>query len=239
LPDREKCYTMCSLAGFRGSDAACALRRSIDALELAAALRGDQPEKRASRRDGDQAAAGDACPSFETVIQLFHKRIYNLVYRLLGDFDEAADLTQETFVKAYRAFPRFRGTLEAVYPWLCRIAVNSCKDKFEEKGRRRQYESLSLDESVEMEDSSLELQVGDESANPAAVYERRELEGKIQEAIQALPPEFRVVLVLRDMQGLSYKEIVDATGLTMEALKGRLFRGRGMLRRRLAPYLGD
>ena len=237
MPDGEKCYTMCSFAGFRGSDAACALLQSIDALGLAAALRGNQPENHTSRSDGDQAADGDVCPGFETVIQLFHRRIYNLVYRLLGDFEEAADLTQETFVKAYRAYPRFRGTVDAVYPWLCRIAVNSCKDKFEEKGRRSRYEALSLDESVEIEDSSLGFQVGDESANPAAVYERRELEEKIQKAIQALPPEFRVVLVLRDMQGLSYKEIVDATGLTMETLKGRLFRGRGILRRRLSPYL--
>ncbi|HUV03760.1 MAG TPA: sigma-70 family RNA polymerase sigma factor [Armatimonadota bacterium] len=191
-----------------------------------------------ARAPGSDAAATGGCPSFETVIELFHKRIYNLVYRLLGDFDEAADLAQETFVKAYKAYSRFRGTSEAVYPWLCQIAVNGCKNKFKEKGRRNRYEIMSLDESVETEDSSLLLEIGDESASPADICERRELEAKIHEAIQALPPEFRVVLVLRDMQGLSYKEIADATGLTMEAVKSRLFRGRGVLRRRLAAYVG-
>ena len=209
---------MCSAAGVQGLDA--------------------EPANHVPQGDSDETAAANGRPSFETAIRLFHKRIYNLAYRLLGDFDEAADLTQETFVKAYKAYSRFRGTPEAVYPWLCQIAVNGCKDKFKKKSQRGRREILSLDESVEMGDSTMAFQVGDESANPASIYERRELEAKIQEAIQALPPEFRVVIVLRDMQGLSYKEIVDATGLTMETLKGRLFRGRAMLRRRLSPYIG-
>lgn len=171
------------------------------------------------------------------MLRLYHKRVYNLAYRLLGNGDEAADLTQETFVNAYKAYSRFRGGPDAVYPWLCRIAVNGCKNKFREMERRRQYEAISLDESFDNEDTALSFQVRDESYNPASIIQQQELEAKIQEAIQALPPEFRVVVVLRDMQGLTYQEIAEVTGHTLETVKVRLFRARGLLRRRLAPYM--
>lgn len=177
-------------------------------------------------------------PSFEVLIQLFHKKIYNLSYRLLGNADDAADLTQETFVRAYSAYPRFRGTLETAYPWLCRIAVNGCKNRFRELSRRQQYEALSLD-NMATDEPPIQIRAGDSSSNPVGMFERRELEAKVQEAIQALPPEFRVVVVLRDMQGLSYKEISDVTGLTLETVKARLFRGRAVIRRRLSSYLSE
>ena len=176
-------------------------------------------------------------PNFEALLRAFHKRIYNLAYRLLGDPDEAADLTQETFVRAYKAYSKFQGTAEAAYPWLCQIAVNGCKNRFKELNRRGRFEAWSLDEPIGLDDLTVDAEIGDESSNPADVFERRDLEGKIQDAIQALPPEFRVMVVLRDMHGLSYKEITEVTGLTLDVVKIRLFRGRGMLRRRLSPYV--
>ena len=103
--------------------------------------------------------------------------------------------------------------------------------------RRGRFEAWSLDEPIGLDDLTVDAEIGDESSNPADVFERRDLEGKIQDAIQALPPEFRVMVVLRDMHGLSYKEITEVTGLTLDVVKIRLFRGRGMLRRRLSPYV--
>lgn len=212
-----------------------------------------QPGKKIQNTDADRSdgssggeqhptentwAAGNRRPSFEVLIQLFHKKIYNLSYRLLGNADDAADLTQETFVRAYSAYPRFSGTLEAAYPWLCRIAVNGCKNRFRELSRRQQYEALSLDD-IASDEPPIQISANDGSSNPVGVFERRELETKVQEAIQALPPEFRVVVVLRDMQGLSYREISDVTGLTLEAVKARLFRGRAVIRRRLSAYLSE
>ena len=208
-------------------------------LEIQAVADGGHGESSNEAEKSQQSSEshGDQCPSFEVVIQLFHKKIYNLIYRLVGNADEAADLTQETFVRAFNAFPRFKGTLEAVYPWLCQIAVNGCKNKFRELGRRQQYETI-LPSDGETEEIAADIQAVDESSNPAGIIERQELETKIQEAIQALPPEFRLVVVLRDMQGLSYKEISDITGMTVEAVKTRLFRGRLAIRRRLSSYLG-
>jgi RNA polymerase sigma-70 factor (ECF subfamily) len=179
----------------------------------------------------------DTLPCFETLLDLYHRRIYNLVFRLIGNADEAADLTQETFIRAYEAYSRFRGTSEAVYPWLCRIAVNNCKNKFREQSRRRQFEPVSLDSSPGSDADGSCFEIGDETLNPANVLERKELDEKVQEAISALPPDYRTVLVLRDMQGLTYKEIADATGLSLDNVKVRLFRGRGVVRRKLSAYI--
>ncbi len=206
-------------------------------LNLIIALCSNLPEDHGTQAGAAQYTLTGPKPSFEVVLRAYHKRIYNLAYRLLGNSDEAADLTQETFVKAYKAYPRFQGAAEAAYPWLCQIAVNGCKNRFRELSRRDRFEARSLDEPIGSDELAFEAEIGDGSMNPAAVFERRDLEAKIQDAIQALPPEFRVVVVLRDMHGLSYKEIAEATGLTLEIVKVRLFRGRGLLRRRLSPYV--
>jgi len=203
---------------------------SADVLRLVHIVFSDVPESDSPRHAGADTARR---PSFEALLRLFHKRVYNLAYRLLGDHEEAADLTQETFIRAYKAYHRFKGTSEAIYPWLCRIAVNGCKNRFKELERRNRHEARSLDCLPEPE----EVQIPDGTLDPAKIVEREDLEIRIQEAIQALPPEFRVVVILRDMQGLSYKEVADATGLSMEMVKARLFRGRGILRRKFAPYL--
>ena len=204
---------------------------------MLAILRQNPGDDRAVPSSREDALAGGALPDFETLLRLYHKRVFSLIYRLIGNPDEVADLTQETFVRAFRAYPRFRGSPTAVYPWLCRIAVNGCKNRFREIGRREKYEWRSLDDPVESGDDRLTLEMGDATGDPLRAVEQHELEGKIQEAIQALPPEYRTVLVLRDMQGLSYQEIADAAELSLEVVKVRLFRARGVLRRRLAPYL--
>lgn len=174
---------------------------------------------------------------FDTVLRLFHKRVYNLVYRLIGNGDDAADLTQETFIRAFKAYPRFDGPEQAVYPWLCRIAVNCCKNNFKRSDRVNKYEAISMDESLDLGDSAVEIEFGDDSSDPAGIFQRRELESAVHETIQSLPPDFRVVVVLRDIQGLSYKEIAEATGETLDVIRVRLHRARGVLKRRLKPYL--
>jgi len=183
------------------------------------------------------AAAREGLPDFETVLRLYHKRLFSLIYRLVGNMEEAADLTQQTFVNAYRAYPRFRGSPEAVFPWLCRIGVNGCKNKLRDISRRERHELRSLDEPIGREGEEMLAEIGDSTDDPALVLERRELEGKIHESIQQLPPEYRTVLVLRDMHGLSYNEIAGAVGISVELVKVRLFRARDILRRRLAHYL--
>lgn len=174
---------------------------------------------------------------FDGLVDQYEKPIFNLVYRLVGDMEEAADLTQETFVSAYGSFSDFRGD-SAAYTWLYRIAVNLCKNRFKAKDRQRDYEGPSLDEDLSGDGVSLGDTLG-HSDTPDAHLERKELRLFIEQAMSQLPPDYRIVAVLRDLHGLSYQEIAEAAELSVDVVRTRLARARGMLRRRLAPYLDE
>ncbi|MCE5197521.1 MAG: sigma-70 family RNA polymerase sigma factor [Armatimonadota bacterium] len=170
---------------------------------------------------------------FDELVDQYEKPIFNLIYRLLSDRDEAADLTQETFLAAYKSYANFQGG-SSVYTWLYRIAVNKCKNKYKERDLRKQYESLSLDcdggEDTVVENQALR--------NPHEALQRKELKELIVRAISELPPDYRIVAVLRDLQGLSYQEVAQAADLSVDVVRTRLARARGMLKRKLIPYLG-
>ncbi len=167
---------------------------------------------------------------FDELLDRYEKPVYNLIYRLVGDRDEAADLTQETFVSAFRSMHAFRGDA-AEYTWLYRIAVNKCKNKFKNEDRRRNYEAMSLDASpADIGIASLAAP----AEAPAEILERKERKRAIARAISQLPPDYRIVSVLRDMHGLSYSEIAEVAGLSVDVVRTRLARARGMLRQKLA-----
>lgn len=172
---------------------------------------------------------------FDGLVDRYEKPIYNLIYRLIEDREEAADLTQDTFVAAYRSFSNFRND-SSVYTWLYRIAINKCKNRFKQKGHNAENTGLSLDEDaceVEMSSSTSTSKHSD----PSIVLQKKELKKQIEIAISRLPIDYRIVVVLRDLQGLSYQEIADAADLSVDVVKTRLSRARGMLRKKLAPYL--
>lgn len=173
---------------------------------------------------------------FDGLVDRYEKPIYNLIFRLMGDRDEAFDLTQETFVAAFKSFSEFKGE-SSTYTWLYKIAINKCKSKFRENERRRVYEGPSLQESLNSEDSTV---LGDRiktDRHPGSEMERKELREKIETAISQLPPDYRIVAVLRDIHGFSYQDIADAADLSIDVVRTRLARARGMLRHKLASYL--
>ncbi len=178
----------------------------------------------------------DRLHTFEELIEKYEKKIFNLILRHIGDRDEAADLTQDTFVNAYRAFGAFRGECK-ISTWLCQIAMNHCKNRFRQRDRRREVEGPSLDAPTSSDPDANPLEIPDWQHSPHRVVEGRELQRLIQQAIQSLTPEYRTVIVLCDLQGHSYQEIAAITGLTLEAVKTRIHRGRLMIRRKLSPYL--
>lgn len=192
----------------------------------------------------EPGAAGriEAVMDFDGLVDSYEKPIYNLIFRVLGDPDEAADLTQETFVAAYSSWGSFRGDSTA-YTWLYRIALNLCKNKFRERDRRRDYEGPSLDETPGGGSSHFaptwQDRIQDPSATPDAALQRKELKELIEQAIRQLPPDYRIVAVLRDLHGLSYTDIAAAADLSVEVVKTRLARARNMLRRRLGAYLSE
>ncbi len=175
---------------------------------------------------------------FDGLVDKYEKPIYNLAYRLLGDADDAADLTQETFVAAYKSFADFRGEA-GVYTWLYRIAVNRCKNKFKEMDRRSEYEAPSFDEGFDYRSGPDDPSIHSHSDTPEEQLQRKELKERIEKAIRALPLDYRIVAVLRDLQGLSYQEIAEAADLSVDVVRTRLARARGMLRQKLEAYLTD
>jgi RNA polymerase sigma-70 factor (ECF subfamily) len=203
------------------------------------ARRGVVAAQGSDRGDAQEPAARDAgetAGDFADVFDRYQKKIFNLLFRLVGDYEDATDLTSETFVLALRAYDRFRGEAQA-YTWLYRIAVNLAKNHFRRRSLRESVHAPSLDEPVDGADDAREREVADWSQAPHRMVETRELQQAVHEAIQGLPEEARLVVVLRDLQGLSYQEMAEVLDTTPDIVKARLFRARAALRKRLAPYL--
>jgi RNA polymerase sigma-70 factor (ECF subfamily) len=175
--------------------------------------------------------------TFEALFEKYEKKIYNLILRMINDPIETEDLTQETFVNAYRSFPTFRGDCK-IQTWLYQIAYNQCKNRFRQRDRRRSVEGPSLDETIaDGEERSRRLEIADWDQSPQQVLIKKEEYRYVLRAIAQLPPEYRQVITLCDLQHCPYQEIARITGLSLEAVKTRIHRGRLMLRRKLEAYL--
>lgn len=171
------------------------------------------------------AQRGDV-ESFNALVRLYEGRVYNLCYRLLGDADSAADATQDTFLSAYRHLQAFRGG--SFRSWLFRIATNVCYDILRARQRRP---VVSLDASCETAgEDTPSLQIADTSESPDEFALRRELARAIEAGLAQLPVDQRLVVVLCDLQGLTYEEIADVLGANLGTIKSRLSRGRARLR---------
>ncbi|MBV6503669.1 MAG: ECF RNA polymerase sigma factor SigE [Fimbriimonadales bacterium] len=168
---------------------------------------------------------------FERLVGLYHSRVFSVALRFCGDHDEAAELTQETFVRAFRAWGKFRKESQT-YTWLYRILVNLNKDRLARQSRRRDRET-----SIEAREEMGSPVPAAEHEAPDTQAQRTELKGLLEEAIESLPPGYRECVVLRDVEGLSYEEIAGVMGITVEAVRSRLARARQQLRQKLAPYL--
>jgi len=185
-----------------------------------------------------EAIGGIQPPAFAQVVAENYERIYNVIYRLVNDDEEAADLTQDTFVAAYRAYGRFRHESSA-YTWLYRIAVNLTKNRFEKQQRVGAREAFSLDAPLQLDSDEVTRQVEDWALSPERVSENDELGAIVLREVAALKYDYREVVVLRDLEGLSYREIAEVLGCSVEAVKSRLFRARSVLRERLEELLEE
>ena len=176
--------------------------------------------------------------TFEEVVERYHGKVFQLVYRYTGDYEESCDLTQDTFVRAYGAWNEFRGDSQ-IYTWLYRIAINLCHNQQKKLQRRRRVESVSLDAPIEegSNEGWSSQRVADERPLPLQVLESVEMRARLHEALAQLPENYRTVIVLRDIEGLTYEEIARITDSTLEAIKSRLFRARNAIRRLMEPYL--
>ena len=190
----------------------------------------------ASASDSDQmlverCVAGDQ-RAFELLVIKYQRRIERLIARMVRDVDLVDDIAQETFIRAYRALPQFRGDAQ-FYTWLYRIAINTAKNHFAAQGRRGESSSIDLDDP---ENGELALLVSD-GATPEAEIQSRQLARAVNDAIEALPEELRSAIVLREIEGLSYDEIAVAMDCPVGTVRSRIFRARESIALQLKPLL--
>jgi RNA polymerase sigma-70 factor (ECF subfamily) len=182
-----------------------------------------ETDERLVRRFQDGSA-----DAFEILVQRHGTRVYNLCLRILGDPEEAADASQDTFLAALRKLSTFRGDA-AFTTWLHRVAINACYDSLRRK-RRRPLLHLMTDEGDERTEPSV----------PAPDHaERVVLSVDVAKALREVPEEFRVVLVLADVQDLPYEEIASVLEIPVGTVKSRVFRGRAALGRALGVVRGE
>lgn len=159
--------------------------------------------------------------AFNTLVLAYQGTVYGLCYRMLGGRQPAEDATQDAFISAFRAIARFRsGSFRA---WLLRIAANACHDEIR---RRRARPQARLDAGDER--PAFDIAAADEPLEQRA--ERLELARCLQEALHALPEDQRLAVILRDVEGLAYEEVAEATGASLGTVKSRISRGRAALR---------
>lgn len=169
---------------------------------------------------------------FDKIVLKYKDKVFNLCYRFLGDHAEADDCAQESFVKVYCSLQGFR--LESTFStWLYRLTVNTCKNKLGSLEYRYRKKMVRLNNPKETEEGTNPIEIKDESLSPIIEIERKEKKMLIQKAIDSLPEEQKTVVVLRDIEGLSYEEIVKITGYKLGTLKSKLARARSELRKKL------
>lgn len=175
--------------------------------------------------------------AFEEIVRMYQHKVFNLVYRMIGNSEEAEDVAQEVFVTVFKAIDSFRG--EAKFStWLYRIAANHCKNRMKYLGRRSYKATGELNEATEKEAAEAQPSAMRPHVDgPDAVLEGLELERTVQDGIKALEEEHRVLIILRDVEDLSYEEISSITGLELGTVKSRLHRARLQLKEHMAKVL--
>ena len=176
--------------------------------------------------------------AFAVLVRRYEKRMFNIAYRVIGNYDEAGEVAQDAFISAYKNIKGFKG--EARFStWLYAICINHARNRLKRLKSRRYWEGRSLDDPIMTPDG--EIAADPPSSEPSALdrLEERDVQQKVQGCINALDAEFREVIVLRDIQGFSYEEISAMLKKPVGTIKSRLFRARDAMRACLQDFMGD
>jgi RNA polymerase sigma-70 factor (ECF subfamily) len=171
--------------------------------------------------------------AFDPLVIKYQQRIANLVSRFIRDPDEVLDVTQEAFIKAYRALPNFRGDSQ-FYTWLYRVAINTAKNHLATLSRRPPRGDIEA-EIAEQMDMGARLK---EQETPERLAEEADLKAVILEAVDQLPEELKTALTLREIDGLSYDEIAEAMDCPIGTVRSRIFRAREAVDKAIKPLMG-
>ena len=182
-------------------------------------------------KNGDIAA-------FEALVKKYQKKVFNIAFRMIGNYDDACEVAQDTFVSAYRSIKQFKG-MSKFSTWLHTIAVNLSKNRRRQLGTRQYHEQFSLNDPLATEEGRINVETASADPDPPERLEQKETQQKIQDCINRLDDEFREVLILRDIQGFSYEEISSMLNIAEGTVKSRLFRAREEIKQLLRKILGE
>lgn len=180
----------------------------------------------------ERLKSGDA-DAFDNLITRYSADIYALLYRLTENAEEAADLSQETFLSALKSIKGFRGEAD-LKTWLFRIAINHSRNRFRWWKRRKREKTISLDAQLGESETTLGEMLPDSGTSPEQDVLRREREGQLRQALTDLSESYREVVILCDIECLSYEEIAQTLDINIGTVKSRIARGREELRRKLS-----
>ena len=181
----------------------------------------------------ERAQRGDK-RAFELLVLKYQRKLGRLLSRFVRDSAEVEDVTQEAFIKAYRALPSFRGD-SAFYTWLYRIGINTAKNYLVALGRRAPTTTGFDNEEAEGFEDADQLR---DSSTPRAELEGKEIAATVNRAMDALPADLRTAITLREIEGLSYEEIASVMNCPVGTVRSRIFRARDAIAAELRPLLG-
>lgn len=173
--------------------------------------------------------------AFDWLVTHYNAPVFNLILGMLGDTSDAADATQEVFLKAFKGIRRFRGG-SSLKTWLYRIAIREALNN-RRWFKRHLQKNVSID--AEPEEGRAPLEIEDESATPFDQLASLEIQGAVHAALAQIPDVFRTAVILRDLEGLSYEEVAEVLECSVGTVKSRILRGRRLLKDLLDPLLGE
>jgi RNA polymerase sigma-70 factor, ECF subfamily len=178
--------------------------------------------------------------AYEVLISLYQEPVYGLAYRILGDHAEAADAAQETFLKIFKGIKGFRGEC-GLKTWIYKVTISESLNRLRWWKRWKKQTPVSIDEPLQNDsyESNRTREIEDLTQSPELALRRREIENAVQRALKGIPMEYRLVVILRDIEGFSYDEIAETLKISLGTVKSRLWRGRLELRNSILPYLND
>lgn len=175
-------------------------------------------------KNGDREA-------FEQLVQMYENKVYTIAYRLMGNHTDAADLAQEAFIKIYQALPNFRGD-SSFSTWIYHITVNVCRDELRKRQRRP---TVSLDDSPDNNTCTYELRSN--MPTPEEELDRSETQAMVQQCLNELSDDYRIILVMREIQEMAYEEIAENLGCSLGTVKSRLSRARQALKEKISKQM--
>jgi RNA polymerase sigma-70 factor (ECF subfamily) len=164
--------------------------------------------------------------AFEQLLLRYEKKVYTIAYKYMGNAEDASDLAQEALIKAYQSIGTFRGE-SSFGTWIGRITANKCLDELR---KRKELQTTSLDEELELEEGSVQKEIVSERDTPEQHTIRQETVHYVQQKLQQMKEEYRMVLVLRELEGHSYEDIADMLNCSLGTVKSRISRARNYLK---------